>query len=62
MQSIANRLQVGLTPTLTSKLCPDGGIGRHAGLRSQCFGVRVRVSLGAPINGSVAESGLLQQS
>ena len=28
--------------------CPDGGIGRHAGLRSQCFGVRVRVSPGAP--------------
>ena len=28
--------------------CPDGGIGRHAGLRSQYFGVRVRVSLGAP--------------
>ena len=30
------------------KFCPDGGIGRHAGLRSQYFGVRVRVSLGAP--------------
>ena len=30
------------------ELCPDGGIGRHAGLRSQCASVRVRVSLGAP--------------
>ena len=30
-------------------ICPDGGIGRHAGLRSQCASVRVRVSLGAPI-------------
>jgi len=31
-----------------NELCPDGGIGRHAGLRSLYFGVRVRVSLGAP--------------
>ncbi len=35
--------------------CPDGGIGRHAGLRSQCFGVRVRISLGAP-NASMVKS------
>ena len=79
---------VGSNPITRSK-CPDGGIGRHAGLRSQCFGVRVRVSLGAPKflrsgeeesrqphklengganpssatkKGSVAESGLRQQS
>ena len=36
--------------------CPDGGIGRHAGLRSQYFGVRVRVSLGAPNNGVEAST------
>jgi chaperonin GroES len=29
--------------------CPDGGTGRRGGLRSHYFGVRVRVSLGAPI-------------
>ena len=28
--------------------CERGGIGRHAGLRSQYFGVRVRVSPLAP--------------
>ena len=31
--------------------CPFGGIGRHAGLRSQCASVRVRVSEGAPNGG-----------
>ncbi len=34
---------------------PDGGIGRHAGLRSQYFGVSVRVSLEAPNNAGVAQ-------
>ena len=29
---------------------PGGGIGRHAGLRSQCESVTVRVRPGAPIN------------
>ena len=28
--------------------CPGGGIGRHAGLRSQCASVTVRVRPGAP--------------
>ena len=28
--------------------CPGGGIGRHAGLRSQCESVTVRVRPGAP--------------
>ena len=43
-------------------LCPGGEIGRHAGLRSQCASVTVRVRPRAPNNGNVAESGLLQQS
>ena len=29
-------------------VCPGGEIGRHAGLRSQCFGVTVRVRPRAP--------------
>jgi len=29
-------------------LCPGGEIGRHAGLRSQCESVTVRVRPGAP--------------
>ncbi len=43
---------VGSNPTLTARLCPCGGIGRHAGLRSQCESVGVRVSPGAPIKES----------
>ena len=31
------------------QICGCGGIGRHAGLRSQCFGLGVRVSPSAPI-------------
>lgn len=39
-----------------------GGIGRHAGLRSQCFGVRVRVSPLAPgWNGSIFPETLRRQ-
>ena len=33
--------------------CPGGGIGRHAGLRSQCLGVTVRVRSGAPLSTNI---------
>ena len=36
-------------------LCPGGEIGRHAGLRSQCASVTVRVRPGAPIYGDVGK-------
>jgi hypothetical protein len=36
------------------ELCPGGEIGRHAGLRSQCASVTVRVRPRAPINGDEA--------
>ncbi len=34
---------------------PDGGIGRHAALRSLCLCIGVRVSFWAPNNGRVAQ-------
>ncbi len=34
---------------------PDGGIGRHAALRSLCLGVGVRVSFRAPRYGRIAQ-------
>ncbi len=47
----AHNLEVGgSNPSSATKQCPGGGIGRHAGLRSQCESVTVRVRPGAPIN------------
>ena len=38
------------------RICPGGGIGRHAGLRSQCASVTVRVRPGAPYDRRVVSS------
>ena len=52
LAGLISQIKVGSIPAPATK-CPDDGIGIRVGLRSQIL--RVRVSLGAPNLGDVAQ-------